>query len=101
MGNLTQLEYVKEKVANSNSFIVDSNEYYIPFGDTIDLVAEKAKMQEELNYTKGFLQSIQKKLQNEKFMAGAPEQVVLSERKKESDALNKIAILEEKLAEMV
>ncbi len=101
MGNLTQLEYVKEKVANSNSFIVDSNEYYIPFGDTIDLVAEKVKMQEELNYTKGFLQSIQKKLQNEKFMAGAPEQVVLSERKKESDALNKIAILEEKLAEMV
>ena len=101
MGNLTQLEYVKEKVANSNSFIVDSNEYYIPFGDTIDLVAEKVKMQEELNYTKGFLQSIQKKLHNEKFMAGAPEQVVLSERKKESDALNKIAILEEKLAEMV
>ena len=92
---------MKEKVANSNSFIVDSNEYYIPFGDTIDLVAEKVKMQEELNYTKGFLQSIQKKLQNEKFMAGAPEQVVLSERKKESDALNKIAILEEKLAEMV
>ncbi|MBI1838626.1 MAG: valine--tRNA ligase [Flavobacteriia bacterium] len=100
MGNLTQLEYVKEKVANSNSFIVNSNEYYIPFGDTIDLVAEKNKMQEELNYTKGFLQSIQKKLQNEKFMAGAPEQVVLSERKKESDALSKIAILEEKLAEI-
>ena len=100
MGNLSVLEHVKEKVANSNSFLVDSNEYYIPFGDSIDLTAEKAKMEEELNYAKGFLQSIQKKLHNEKFMAGAPEQVVLSEKKKEADALSKIAVLEEKLSEL-
>ena len=100
MGNLTSLDYVTEKVANSNSFIVDSNEYYIPFGDNIDLEAEKAKMIEELTYTKGFLESVLKKLQNEKFVAGAPEQVITMERKKESDALNKIKILEEKLASM-
>ena len=100
MGNLSILEHVKEKVANSNSFLVDSNEYYIPFGDSIDLTAEKAKMEEELHYAKGFLQSIQKKLHNEKFMAGAPEQVVLSEKKKEADALSKIAVLEEKLSEL-
>jgi valyl-tRNA synthetase len=98
MGNLTQLEYVTDKMSNANSFIVDGNEYYIPFGDSIDVEAERAKMQEELNYTKGFLLSVQKKLQNEKFMAGAPEAVVLNERKKESDALEKIAIIEEKLA---
>jgi valyl-tRNA synthetase len=100
MGNLTQLEYVTEKVNNANSFIVDSNEYYIPFGETIDIDAEKKKINEELDYTKGFLQSVQKKLQNEKFMAGAPEQVVVIERKKEADALSKIAILEEKLASL-
>jgi valyl-tRNA synthetase len=63
MGNLTQLEYVTEKVGNANSFLVNSNEYYIPFGDTIDIEAEKKKINEELDYTRGFLQSVQKKLQ--------------------------------------
>ena len=98
MGNLSQLEYVDEKVANANSFIVDNNEYFIPFGELVDVEAEKNKLSEELEYTKGFLTSVQKKLSNEKFVSGAPEQVVAIERKKEADALNKIAILEEKLA---
>jgi valyl-tRNA synthetase len=98
MGNLAVLDYVNEKVANANSFLVQSNEYFIPFGDAIDLVAEKKKMEEELKYTKGFLKSVQSKLTNEKFMAGAPDQVVAIERKKETDALQKIAILEEKIA---
>jgi valyl-tRNA synthetase len=100
MGNLSILEYTSEKVANANSFFVDSNEYFIPFGDAIDVEAEMEKMTEELNYTKGFLKSVQKKLQNEKFMAGAPDQVVVIEKKKEADALSKIAVLEEKLAGM-
>lgn len=97
MGNISTFDYVTEKVANANSFLVHSNEYFIPFGETIDLEQEKAKIEEELSYTKGFLNSVYKKLHNEKFMAGAPEQVVVSERKKEADALQKIAILEEKL----
>ena len=100
MGNLSQLEYVAEKVANANSFLVNSNEYYIPFGDSIDLEAEKKKLTEELEYTKGFLNSVQRKLQNEKFMAGAPEQVVATERKKEAEALSTIAVLEEKISSM-
>jgi valyl-tRNA synthetase len=98
MGNLTQLDYVNEKIANANTFLVASNEYFIPFGDSIDLVAEKAKMEEELTYTKGFLKSVQSKLSNEKFVAGAPEQVITNERKKEADAIQKIEILTEKLA---
>jgi valyl-tRNA synthetase len=79
---------------------VDSNEFFIPFGEDIDVDAEIQKIEEELNYTKGFLNSVQKKLSNEKFVSGAPEQVVASERKKESDAVNKINILEEKLASL-
>jgi valyl-tRNA synthetase len=98
MTNLSSLEYITEKLGNAYSFIVDSNEYFIPFGDDIDVEAEITKIEEELQYTKGFLVSVQKKLSNEKFVAGAPEQVVASERKKEADALSKIAILEEKLA---
>lgn len=100
MGNLSVMEYVSEKVNNANSFIVDRNEYFIPFGESIDVEAEKAKITEELTYTKGFLKSVQGKLKNERFVAGAPEQVVAVERKKEADALAKIALLEEKLASL-
>jgi valyl-tRNA synthetase len=97
LGNLTTLEYVREKKENAFSFLFKSNEYFIPFGDSVDVVAEKAKIEEELKYTKGFLISVQKKLQNQKFVASAPDQVVAFERQKEADALNKINVLEEKL----
>jgi valyl-tRNA synthetase len=100
MGNLSVLEYVQDKVANANSFIVAGNEYFIPFGDTIDVEAEKAKISEELTYTKGFLKSVQSKLSNERFVAGAPETVITNERKKEADALAKIALLEEKMSSL-
>ncbi len=100
MANLSILEYVNEKIPQSNSFIVDSNEYFIPFGDTIDIESEKEKLTADLTYTIGFLESVRKKLTNEKFMAGAPDQVVAGERKKEADALNKIAVLQEKIAEL-
>ncbi len=98
MGNLSSLEYITEKLGNAYSFIVESNEFFIPFGDDMDIDAEIKKIEEELVYTKGFLISVQKKLSNEKFVSGAPEQVVASERKKEADSLNTIKILEEKLS---
>ncbi|MFM8597326.1 MAG: valine--tRNA ligase [Flavobacteriales bacterium] len=100
MGNLSVLSYVQEKVAQANSFIVDGIEFFVPFGEAIDVDAEKQKIQEELIYTQGFLKSVQAKLSNEKFMAGAPEQVVTNERNKEADALHKIALLEAKLGEL-
>jgi valyl-tRNA synthetase len=101
MGNLSKLEYVSEKIPNAYSFMVQADEYFIPFGDNIDLDAEKSKVEEELNYLNGFLISVQNKLKNEKFVAGAPEQVLANERKKEADALQKIAILKEKLGSLV
>ena len=101
MGNLSQLEYTKEKIANAYSFLVGSNEFFIPFGDSVDVEGERKKIEEELEYTKGFLQIVQNKLTNEKFVSGAPEVVVANEKKKEADALHKIAILEDKLASFV
>ncbi len=100
LSNASTFDYVSDKVENANMFLVNGIEYYIPFGDNIDVEAEKEKIQSDLTYAKGFLLSVQKKLQNENFMAGAPEQVVIAERKKEADALQKIQILEEKLASM-
>ena len=97
MANLSTIEYIVEKPQNSNTFIIDSNEYFIPFGDSIDVELEIKKIQAELHYSKGFLKTVQKKLQNKKFLTGAPEKVISIEKKKESDTLSKIAILEEKI----
>jgi valyl-tRNA synthetase len=97
MANLSQLEYIEENIKNSNSFIIDGNEYFVPFAKVIDVGAEKEKLFEELDYARGFLKSVQGKLDNENFLNGAPEQVVANERQKQADALDKIAILEEKL----
>jgi valyl-tRNA synthetase len=100
LGNVTTLEYVSDKVDGALSYRVKSNEYFIPITGNIDVEAEIAKLTEELNYTKGFLRSVQGKLSNEKFVAGAPEQVIANERKKEADALAKIATLEQSLASL-
>lgn len=98
LGNITSLTYVSDKVDGALSYRVKSNEYFIPITGNIDVEAEIAKLTEELNYTKGFLKSVQGKLSNEKFVAGAPEQVITNERKKEADALAKIATIEQSLA---
>ncbi|MBG7628848.1 MAG: valine--tRNA ligase [Bacteroidetes bacterium] len=90
MGNLSEINYVTEKVEGAISFRVKSNEYFIPMGDKIDLEEEKSKLQEELKYIEGFLKSVQKKLSNERFVNNAPEQVIKIERQKEADALAKI-----------
>ena len=93
LGNITSLTYTTVSVDNSLSFRVKSNEYFIPANDAIDVEAEISKLEEELKYTEGFLKSVRKKLSNERFVSGAPEQVVASEKKKESDAVAKIETL--------
>jgi len=97
LGNLNSLSYVSEKIDGALSFRVLSNEYFIPITGNIDIDAEIAKLTEELNYNIGFLKSVQAKLSNEKFVAGAPEKVIEMERKKEADALAKIATIEQSL----
>ena len=98
LGNLSSINYVDEKVEGAFSFLVKSNEYFIPLGASIDVEAELDKLQKELDYTKGFLKSVEGKLKNERFVNNAPEQVVAVERKKQADALSKITVLEEQIA---
>ncbi len=100
LGNLSQLEYGTEKVNGALSFRVKSNEYFIPITGAINIEEEVAKLEEELKYNQGFLISVQKKLSNERFVAGAPENVLAIERKKEADALAKIAAIEERLSSL-
>jgi len=97
LGNLESIDYANEAVEGALTFRVKSNEYFIPMDGAIDVKAEIIKLTEELNYTQGFLKFVQKKLANERFVAGAPEQVVASEKKKEADALAKIETLKSSL----
>jgi len=100
LGNIENLEYIFEKVDGALSFRVKSNEYFIPITGTIDVQAEIAKLTEELIYTNGFLKSVQIKLSNEKFVANAKPEIIENERKKEADALSKIATIEQSLASL-
>ncbi|HEY0092134.1 MAG TPA: class I tRNA ligase family protein, partial [Flavobacterium sp.] len=94
LGNISRIDIISEKISGAISFRVNSNEYFIPVTGSVNIDEEIAKLMEELNYTKGFLKSVQSKLSNERFVAGAPEKVLQIERKKEADALSKIATIE-------
>ncbi|MEP3386424.1 MAG: class I tRNA ligase family protein, partial [Flavobacteriaceae bacterium] len=100
LGNIEEMKMVDSGIDGALSFRVKSNEYFIPISGAIDVEAEIAKITEELNYTKGFLQSVQKKLSNERFVNNAPEQVVAVEKKKAADAEAKIETLEKSLASL-
>ena len=100
LANLESILYVTEKPEGTVSFRVKGNEYFIPLQGYLNVGEEIEKLQNELKYTRGFLQSVQNKLANEKFVAGAPEQVVAVERKKESDALTKIKLLEDSIGNL-
>ncbi|WP_026956761.1 valine--tRNA ligase [Algoriphagus vanfongensis] len=99
LANLSSLAFA-EKVENAMSFVVKSDECFVPMGDSIDIEEEKANIQKELEYTRGFLNSVIKKLSNERFVAGAPAQVVENEKKKQADAEAKIKALEESLSKL-
>ncbi|MEM9142233.1 MAG: valine--tRNA ligase [Bacteroidota bacterium] len=98
--HLSQISYQHKGPDGALTFRVKSNEYFIPLGDAIDVEAEIKKIQDELDYTKGFLQSVQKKLSNERFMNNAPEKVVEMEKKKAADARAKIETLEKSLVNL-
>ena len=100
LNNVSSVSYVEEAVEGALTFRVKSNEYFIPISGSVDIEAEIKKIQEELNYTRGFLQSVQKKLSNERFVSNAPEQVIAGERKKQADAEAKIETLEKSLASL-
>ena len=100
LANLSKLETVDAGLDGALSFRVKSNEYFVPMGGTLDIGAEIKKLTEELDYTRGFLKSVQKKLSNERFVNNAPEQVVAMEKKKAADAEAKIETLEKSLASL-
>ena len=98
LGNISEIQYIARKIDGALSFRVKSNEYFIPIVGAIDVEEERKKLSAELKYTEGFLKSVQAKLKNERFVNGAPQQVVALEKQKEADALAKIETLKASLA---
>ena len=98
MANLKAINIVSDKDATASSFMVGTDEFAVPLGSLIDVEAEIQKMEAQLQHLEGFLAGVMKKLSNERFVANAPEAVVAMERKKQSDAEEKIASLKESIA---
>jgi valyl-tRNA synthetase len=97
LANLSGIEWVAEDPGDTVSFIVKNTEYYLPVGGMIDPRAEIARLEADLEYAKGFLSSVMKKLGNERFVSSAPQAVVEKERQKAADAAEKIRVLEAQL----
>ncbi|MBI5219229.1 MAG: valine--tRNA ligase [Bacteroidia bacterium] len=96
--NLSGIKPVSGKAEGASSFLIKTTEYSVLLGNLIDVEEELKKLQADIDYTKGFLTSVQKKLSNKNFVKNAPEQVIGNEKKKQADAESKIKTLEERIA---
>jgi len=79
------------------SFRLRSVDFFVPLESAVDREQELNKLREELAYTRGFLEMVLARLNNEKFVSNAPEEVVEKERKKQADAGLKIKMLEDRI----
>ena len=96
--NLSTFARTDEAKPGSKTFVAKNVEYFVPMSGKVDIAEEIKKLQAELDYTRGFLASVEKKLSNERFVSGAPAAVVEREKQKQADALVKIEALEKQIA---
>ncbi|MBL0912541.1 MAG: valine--tRNA ligase [Bacteroidia bacterium] len=97
LANVAAISKVDSKPEGTLAIRVGTQELFAPIGAGINVEAEVKKLQEELNYAQGFLQSVAKKLGNERFVQNAKAEVIEAERKKQADAEAKIRLIEEQL----
>jgi valyl-tRNA synthetase len=100
LSNLSDISFVTSQASNVTSFIVKTMEFSIPLEGKVDVAKEREALLKDLDYQKGFILSVNKKLENEKFVNSAKPEVVAIERKKKADAEAKIKSLEESLAKL-
>ncbi|MCB0715766.1 MAG: valine--tRNA ligase [Chitinophagaceae bacterium] len=96
--NAESIQYTTAQVANTITVVVQKDKIYIESTADIDTTAQKQKLQKDLDHLKGFLQSVNKKLSNEKFVQNAKPEVIAIEKKKKADAEEKIKLIEESLS---
>ena len=98
--NIKDINYVDSEIKDALSFRVESNIYSLPFEKEIDFDEEIKKIKEDLDYQKGFLKSVNSKLENKRFTDNAPDSIVQNEIKKKNDAISKISVLEKRLKKL-
>jgi valyl-tRNA synthetase len=98
LGNVSTLSVVNDKVVGAVTFMVSTDEFYVPLNESVDPVAECIRLRKEKEYLTGFLRSVNSKLENERFMSNAKPDIIEVELKKKADAEAKLKILEENLS---
>lgn len=102
LGLAGEINFVQEKVDGCASFVIKNDEFFFSIQSSqVDVAEEKARIEKELEYTKGFLASVEKKLSNEKFVQNAAPHILENEKQKQQDALSKLKSLEEALKEIL
>jgi len=96
--NATSIEFTKGIPATSLSVIINKDKIYIETEQVIETALQKEQLLKDLEYLKGFLNSVERKLNNEKFVQNAKAEVIDLERKKKADAEIKIQVIEESLS---
>ena len=100
LANTSKIKYDNSAPSGSFALVIGTDEFYIPVTGSVDIEEEKEKLGKELDYTRGFLESVAKKLANERFVSNAKPEIVETERKKQSDAEQRIRLLEAQLKEL-
>ncbi len=95
--NISSITEIDQKPLNMVSVLAGNNEYFIDIRGLINNDDERKKITIEINYLKGFLESVNKKLNNERFISGAKPEIIAIENKKKYDAEEKIKLLENQL----
>ncbi len=100
LANISTFNFIKQPMEGAKQLVIKSDEYYIPHDVELDPVAEKEKIEKELEYARGFLKSVTAKLSNERFVQNAKADILEKENAKKADAEAKIKALEENLARL-
>ncbi len=98
--NAEEFNFTSDIITDSIQLVIGGDKLFITSNQAIDTSSQRKQLEEELNYFKGFLASVEKKLSNEKFVQNAKPEVVEMEKKKQSDALEKIKLLEESISNL-
>jgi len=100
LGNISQFAEVTDKVNGAIGFLASTDEFYVPFEEEIDLVAERERLEKEKEYLLGFLKSVNAKLNNERFMSNAKPEIIDIEQRKKADAEAKLQIIQKGLDDL-
>jgi valyl-tRNA synthetase len=98
--NASSINFVSESVEGTINTVIQKDKFFIETEKELDSSGQKEQLIKDLEYQKGFLLSVEKKLSNERFVQNAKPEVVEIEKKKKADAEAKIKAIEESLASL-